>query len=550
MIESGGKNIGCPWHGLLDVASKQLATDSEPSRIVSWGGEQPAGGDCFLVSIPGLPEPITPEHEHEAGMRWKNYALLSGGDGFTFGGRMYSKNHVLHGKGLGRHEFIYIDPAGAPWLMQMPSSGTRVDNAVYVSVRARRFGTIGRTAKVFDIGSFEVPFTRIVDHDDVYAPSDPLSDNWQAKIMDIDTNGANVLIGVPKPVGRAVNCGCAAVVKAGLSGTPGVDFSVELDLVADEAGIDFIDSETLGPPAQVYAAGYRTINWGDPPLLVPPFPGHPPASPGIHRSIDGVYFAFDGSRYATTETVSVVSDAPGKIDPLGALSDGLLEGLAAAYWREGYSRSSRVLLGGRFDSNGGVDLCVAELNQQWDCSKPTWNGSSVTGRVGGGALNPAVTATATVSKEMQLTLLIGSKSYSSYVRLQGTGSELGRVGYLGSAGGGVPPGTRNGVISASWQAAAYVDSASYDGGRTVAFQDTAWPPYSQPIVYRFSNSVFSLSTPIPNPEWNRPTNGWAFDLFIGKLGELSEHLESGEVFATEHPVTGTIEVSDSPVAWL
>lgn len=556
MIEFGGGNIGCPWHGLLDVANKKLATDTEPSLEVAWNGAPPGGSDCFLISIPGLPEPTTSQEEADAGMKWKNYALLSGGNGFTFGGYVYSKNHVLHGKELSRHEFIYVDPAGAPWLVRAPSTGTRLDGIVYISVSVERFGVVGGTPKIFNIGSYEVPFARIAEHDAAYATIGVAPHNWQARITDIDTNGASVMISVPKPVGFTVNCGSAAVVRVGFSGTPGVDFTVDLELVADEAGVDLDDSEMLGPLSSVYAAGYRTINWGDPPMLVPPAPGQPPSSAGIHRSIDGVYFAFDGAQYATTETVSVVDDAPGTSQPLGEVEDGLFDRRSVALWREGYSHSRRVLLGGRFGLGGGVDLCVAELDLLWNCSKPAWSGGIDTRPVDTVDSNPFSTATANISKERRLVLRVGQEVYSSYVRVQGVGTERGSVGRIGgNAGGGAPLGTREGVVSAQGQVSAAVNSSEHDGGRGHAFQDASWPLVATPGVRCFSNGVYSIYTPIPRAGWGSFVSGVSFDTFSGKRGERNFHIEKtapagADIFSSEHPVTGEIEISDRPIVWL
>lgn len=134
MIEIGGGNAGCPWHGVyrhqtnvIDLPGANEIADipfvSRPT-ITAYGNH--AAGDVHQVAIPGQPAVTTTTAEAALGMTWLNYALLSGAD------------HSLYGVKLGNRKWLYIDDAGAPWLARMEYSP--VTDSGYINFT--RFGQV------------------------------------------------------------------------------------------------------------------------------------------------------------------------------------------------------------------------------------------------------------------------------------------------------------------------------------------------------------------------------------------------------------------------
>lgn len=124
MILAGAK-AGNPWHGTWTedglelpnaaVMALPVAVDggangwpafypiAEPNLTING----PKHGDCLLVRIPDMPVPETSEAEGALGMKWLNYALISGA------------NRLLYGVPIGKASWVYLDTNDRPWLVEI-----------------------------------------------------------------------------------------------------------------------------------------------------------------------------------------------------------------------------------------------------------------------------------------------------------------------------------------------------------------------------------------------------------------------------------------------
>ena len=138
---------GHPWHGLVEAGAMLLPNDTlraypqpEAKTDVISGTTTPIPdtyGSTYRVAVPGTPAvERTPEEQAAdtaAGREWRNEATLSGG-------RMQ-----LYGKRL--DGWIYVDPAGARWLVRCAQLD---ENVLYstaepleLTVTLSRFGDLG-----------------------------------------------------------------------------------------------------------------------------------------------------------------------------------------------------------------------------------------------------------------------------------------------------------------------------------------------------------------------------------------------------------------------
>lgn len=122
---------GCPWHGLVKGGAVQLPNGSTLAYPQPAGIDLGHHGDTALIAHPGAPEVVRTEDEQAAdaaaGRQWWNKAILAA--------------RSVHGRSLGSG-WIYIDPAGACWLVTTTLSWAQ-RNGGTADVTLRLFGVLG-----------------------------------------------------------------------------------------------------------------------------------------------------------------------------------------------------------------------------------------------------------------------------------------------------------------------------------------------------------------------------------------------------------------------
>lgn len=212
-----GRNCGNPWHGLWSPAglvlpnSDIMALSPAPAgggisefpavmddRGVLYPGEH---GDCILVRVPGLPSPETSTAEAAAGMVWRNYALLSGA------------RRLLHGVELKLNRWIYIDPAGKPWLAELRFPAASGQPRV---IRFREFGVF-RAAVTATYHDYVAGGVMTNSDGAWYAEGLQVNGFW---LCDVSATGADATVSL---LSSGVVWGMAHLA---ISGVPGVDLYV------------------------------------------------------------------------------------------------------------------------------------------------------------------------------------------------------------------------------------------------------------------------------------------------------------------------------------
>lgn len=134
---------GCPWHGPVQGGSLTLpnaatmAYPQPPAKTAVIGGIITAipdtHGSTYRVAVPGVPLVPPAAEDVAAGREWRNEATLSGG------------RLQLYGKSL--TGWIYVDPAGARWLVRCAQLDENVLNStaspLALTVTLSRFGDLG-----------------------------------------------------------------------------------------------------------------------------------------------------------------------------------------------------------------------------------------------------------------------------------------------------------------------------------------------------------------------------------------------------------------------
>lgn len=332
MIEFGGEKIGHPWHGLYRADIEKIVTPAGGN--IDPPGEVPFSGDCYLVQIPGLPEPETTTDEAAAGQTWLNYALVSDG-------RVYGKN--IGGP-------LYIDAAGRAWRLTIWPGGNRTSQTISVTVQATRFGEIGSgEAASVTLPALTVGFDLHPDY--LVSPGETSG----AVVLDVALNGTRFLVGISRLRGFS------AVAEVTLSGTPADgSFSAAIELLADEAGVDEwpgVYSHDGGE--QWVRALHREFDWSAPPMEIE-YSGFP-TEPGFYYASGGTRFAFNGSAYAThawyeRRLVKVWPDLASDFDDGYIARSGLYidDQLWSAVW----------LCGGRYGADWTAVLATAGISSR------------------------------------------------------------------------------------------------------------------------------------------------------------------------------------------
>lgn len=115
------RRLGQPYHGLLRGGVLTLSN----GRQIAWpfignsvSDPQSAGGDCYVLRVPGTPPvelpPAELAAEAGAGREWRSYALLNGW------GRSYG------GIPVGIKAWLYAAPDGTVWRIECPQLNTAI----------------------------------------------------------------------------------------------------------------------------------------------------------------------------------------------------------------------------------------------------------------------------------------------------------------------------------------------------------------------------------------------------------------------------------------
>lgn len=224
MIEFGGVKCGWPWGGLYRRSTDKITTPAGGDIDRPTGSVWPFNGDCYLIQLPGLPNPITTPAEAAAGQTWRNYGLISGG--------------TIYGHDLGGNVYLYIDPQGDAWSILLPFSGSRMGGQFSVEVWARRFGRVmpastpGEAPSLRWSGSVGFSINSA-------APADVNTDAG-FHVLDVAKNGRRVLFGGWRYYSGAGMDSLSprryyAIAELVIDGTPGVDLDCSITLLADES---------------------------------------------------------------------------------------------------------------------------------------------------------------------------------------------------------------------------------------------------------------------------------------------------------------------------
>lgn len=530
MIEFGGKNIGNPWHGLYKQSTGLITTPSG-IEVELPSGQYPLTGDCFLVALPGLPEPETSDSDAAVGKTWLNYALISG------------RNRVFYGRTLGEG-IVYVAPDRSTWRVVVSPWGTRVEQEVHVQLSIQPFAGVVRS----DVEYFTpITLTRSVSFSLGGVYDGQNSDQWLAEVVDIDKNGAGVLIAVPR------QWGVAAVVLLELSGIPGLDFNATLALLADESTEDdvFGPGETVEDPVSLMMR--RDFSWGADPLPLRYEDGVPvyPSSPGIYNAADGTSFSFDGASYAVDATYSLErhdGDAPTIVgSPWANPFDGYIS--VAVDQRYSYDLTSSFLVGARF-ADGSAQLVRATYRNYSHTPVFGYSADPIVRSVGAPAAALPAEYSETLTSGVVATISSGGRTAEAIAEVSVFGSGSFSIPVSPGLGGGFG-GDYAGSATASGQAPEVISfsrppsNESRDltiaGPRALANLCRISNSIYAPVLYRLDgNSIGFVDATIR-----------VVGPFLGNTGDAAEFVEvqdsGGAVHGSEHPVTGSVVVSGNGV---
>lgn len=535
MIEFGGKNIGNPWHGLYKQSTGLIDTPSGVD-VELFTGQTPFSGDCFLVALPGQPEPETSAIDALAGKTWLNYALISG------------RNRIFYGRTLGG-AIIYVAPDRSTWRVAISTWGTRTEREIHISLSIQPFaGIVRQNAQWYP----QITLTRSVSFSlgGVYDGAN--NENWLAEVVDVDKNGAAVLVAVPR------QWGVAAAALLTLGGVPGVDFSASFVLLADEATEDVISGpgETVEEPVSLMMR--REFSWGADPLPLRYEDGVPiyPSSPGIYDAADGTAFSFDGSSYAVEATFTMErhdGDAPtieGNpwANPFGGLVSAVVD------QRYSYDFSTSFLVGARFAA-GAAELVHATYRNYRHASTFDYSASFIVRSVGSPAAALPAEYSETLISGVVATVSAGEKTAEAIAEVSVSGSGTFHIPSSPGLGGGFG-GDYSGAATATGQASEPINfslspsdesrEVTLAGPRALAGFSRISNSIFAPVLYRIDGNSFQFvdaTTKVAGP-------------FIGAVGDAVEFIafddgSGGAVHGTEHPVTGAVVVSgDGIVCWV
>lgn len=518
MMDFGGDKIGHPWHGLYRAATEKIETPA--GGDIDLPGDPPDGGNCWLVQIPGLPEPETTPAEAATGRTWTNYALIS--------------DQKIYGRGISGP--LYIDSAGRAWALTIFRSGSRATKLLTVNISAKRFGEIGPgTAPTTTLPAMSVAFETHADYPSVSGESS------SGFLLDVAKNGTKLLFGVTRLRGYA------AVAEVTLTGSPADgNFAGTIALLADESTIDewpTVSYWTTNSP--LVSATHRAYDWSAPPMNVDTT-GLPPASPGTYTSDTGTTFSFNGYQYATHifYRVDLLSEAP-VIFFADALDDGYMSSFVM--WPTEGIWLARLLAGARYNSDWSAEIAVSETENSfvYDASYPgvTWP----TRLPIGASFNANAGRFETIDQSLVVRVSFGADSSEI------NQSILTETTHIGAG--------NNQVTSTLTRAGAVVKSVTttkglpwYLGNYALVYGLSLAPAESVGGAARLTNSIYF--TGVKPLELGPETGLAAGEVRFGGSnisGELHGRLgrtPRAFVYASEHPVTGQIGQGSNVVCWV
>lgn len=403
---------------------------------------------------------------------------------------------TLYGVELGSDASIYIDSHNNPWLMRVSLGGSRASAAIGAAVSLRRFGKIGPVEAPINYSMVTAAFST--------SASYPYSGWSWAEHFDISRDGRQHLIGIARD-GSAVPgnwLGYACIAKLSVEGSPDDgDVAIIIEIIADETA----------------------ENWGGIP---------------VWSGAGGVYPYFD----TVTNATGVSYGSPDYSGTKFYFDTGGLPG-------SGGLDFSRLMIGGaRFNSNGSPEVVMfrAAYKRQLILDSETIGDRSYT----------------QVGRDIESVLMhmeIGGVSVAQSGLTRSTDFTQTRA-YPSLANYSATEVTNEGgtTYNRSYSAPNSIMSATGHGGFFGFSIASPSQLEKYGITQRLSNTVYSMRS------WGYSTvtqeissSRFIFGPAVGIGGkDLSMYaLSAGAygdhpIYASEHPVTGTVVRSTSPVCWV
>lgn len=496
MIEFGAKKFGHPWHGIwraetgkvTSPTGVQFTPPGNPPYVPDYLSLLDNGlGAATLLQKPGLPVPTTAPAEAAKGMSWTNYAILSG------------LIRRLYGRSLGA-DWIYFAPDGSRWLVSPGTSvsGSGASLTVSVSLSFKRFGEIGAAA-ANPVQSLNVSTAMDVQS---YAANGFGNGNG-CGIEDINPTGSRALLGASKvpwlgqvPGGYAAERWIYGITELVIAGTP----------PAATATLTVLASDASGCWDQVQRTG----------------------------QFQHVYFAESG-------LTSVVNDSPSYL-PQG------MNPYRFRRARASYNDVERLrkMIGARYQA-GSPQVIYFDVERRWTGGGSISSAGSVWDRYKfdcSGQMTYTAKIIAGGSEIQAVSYAISSTSNAvSYLDHElDWGLQFETTGSC-SWTGGVTGGTSFSGSSEPFVVGTQAED-HYDSGQMAGF-------WAHPV--RYSPTTYGLVW--KTPQLAGSPESWTVGPVSGAIGSdgstlVASSLYTAALYASEHPVTGQIVRSTSPVCWV
>ncbi len=478
---------GYPWHGLWRKSTGKIT--SPTGQVVDAPFDQYLinSGACWMVKIDGLPEPVTSAGEQEKGMTWLNYALLCGDD------------RALYGRALGANGSIYLDSHGMPWLMRCNVAGSRTIGLIEATVSLKRFGIVGPEAQQNNYAKVFAAFTV----SDAY-PYPNSGGGWGVH-LDMSYDGRQHLIGVRR-IGTPVPndwLGYACIALLTVSGSPDDgDVDISINVLADESDENWDSTPVYSGAGTAYP--YCNLETGD---------------TGVAHGVD--YTDIPAGMYGMT-----IAGLPGGLE----------------------KTVSRHMIGGaRFSAAGVAEIVMfrASYHRKLIIESEIFGFKSYT-QVG--------SDTESVTMKLDINGVdVGQAGLSRVTEFSQTISQ-GNPATMSAVETTAEAGTTH---ARSYGGEAYISGSSRNGffGFSVAFSNEL-EKYG--MAMRLSNSVYSLrSWGYSTSTFEISNTRFIFGPAVGVTGVDSATIvlpasatDDHPNFASEHPVTGQVVRSNTPVCFV
>lgn len=177
---------GGPWHGLVQGGALPLSGGASipypqpPGAAYTQSGSTifltGTYGSTFRLRVPGVPAVVRSAEElaqdEMSGRQWRSEAILSG------------SRFQLHGKPM--DGWIYIDPAGARWLVRCPQFNSQtlrsLNSPLNITVTLTRFGDLGCVPEVYS-QTVTLPLDAVGYSGSVILPIDAIKSDGSAVII-------------------------------------------------------------------------------------------------------------------------------------------------------------------------------------------------------------------------------------------------------------------------------------------------------------------------------------------------------------------------------